>query len=158
MTSGPTPPPTESTSSAPIPRRRHPLVHFWTYTLLRVALFGVLFVILWVSGLVGLLAAAIALALSVPLSYVLLARPREALAEEMRLRVTERQARGHSLDADLAGPSADVNVVQEDGSSAGTEREQPDPADVAEPDRSRSARAGRRTKSRDPAAPPPEPS
>ena len=84
-------------------QRRHPLVLFWIYTGLRVALFLALFGVLWLSGLRGLLGAAVALALSVPLSFVLLARPRNAMAEEMHRRLTEREDRTRDLDARLGG-------------------------------------------------------
>ena len=84
-------------------RPRHPLVIFWTYSLLRIAVFGVIFGLLWLFGLRGLLAAAIAIVLSVPLSFVLLAKPRAAMAQSMQDRLHLRQDRADDLDARLGG-------------------------------------------------------
>jgi hypothetical protein len=75
----------------------------WIYTLLRFAQFGVLFLILWLVGLNGFLAAVIALVLSLPLSYVLLARPRAALAANIEQRVNNRRAQNDQLNAELKG-------------------------------------------------------
>jgi hypothetical protein len=41
--------------------------------------------------------------LSVPLSFVLLARPRARLARNLEQRVEARKARGHNLDDKLSG-------------------------------------------------------
>ncbi len=101
-----------------VTRRRHPLVHFWSYTLLRIALFGVLLGVLWLSGLRGLLGAAVALALSVPLSFVLLARPRRAMAEEMRMRLAERQQRTHKFESRLSGDAGDAGASADPGDEA----------------------------------------
>jgi len=81
----------------------------WLYTLLRFALFGVLFALLWLLGVGGLLGALIAIALSVPLSYVLLARPRAALSQTIEERLAARHNRNVDLDARLRGddPSAE---------------------------------------------------
>ena len=49
----------------------------------------------------------IALALSVPLSFVLLARPRQAFAAVLEQRVDARKARQADLDAQLQGASDD---------------------------------------------------
>ena len=75
----------------------------WLYTLLRVALFLVLFGLLWVLGVTGFLGAVIALALSLPLSYVLLAKPRQAFAAQIEQRIEARRARQADLDAKLSG-------------------------------------------------------
>jgi hypothetical protein len=82
---------------------------FWLYTLLRFGLFGVLFGLLWLLGVRGLLGALIALVLSVPLSYVLLARPRAALANTIEQRVAARRTQHADVDAQLRGdtPSND---------------------------------------------------
>lgn len=84
-------------------RQRHPLVVFWTYTLLRVAVFGALFGLLWLFGLRGLLGAAVAVVLSVPLSFVLLSRQRAALAQSMQERLQLHQDRAAALGAELSG-------------------------------------------------------
>jgi len=75
----------------------------WLYTLLRIALFLVLFGLLWVLGVTGFLGAVIALALSLPLSYVLLAKPRQAFAAQIEQRIEARRARQADLDAKLSG-------------------------------------------------------
>jgi hypothetical protein len=76
----------------------------WLYTLLRYGLFFVLWAILYlvgVRGMSGFLAPLLALALSVPLSFVLLARPRAAFAHELELRIAARRAERERLDAEL---------------------------------------------------------
>ena len=85
----------------------HPLAALWVYTLLRIALFGVLFGVLWLFGVRGLLGAIIALLLSVPLSFVLLARPRQALVAGVTGQVEARRARTSELDARLSGKADD---------------------------------------------------
>jgi O-antigen ligase len=80
----------------------------WLYTVLRFAMFFVLWGLLWVARVPGLLAALIALVLSVPLSYVLLRRQRAKLASNLEQRVNARQSRTHDLDAKLAGEEPPV--------------------------------------------------
>jgi O-antigen ligase len=75
----------------------------WLYTILRFGLFFALWGVLLLIGLGGFLAAALALVLSVPLSFVLLARPRAALARSVEARVESRRARRSDLDARLQG-------------------------------------------------------
>jgi O-antigen ligase len=75
----------------------------WLYTILRFGLFFVLWGLLLLIGLGGFLAAGLALVLSVPLSFVLLARPRAALARNVEARVDSRRARQADLDARLQG-------------------------------------------------------
>ncbi len=75
----------------------------WLYTVLRFAMFFLLWGLLWVARVPGLLAALIALVLSVPLSYVLLRRQRAKLASNLEQRVNARQSRSSDLDAKLAG-------------------------------------------------------
>jgi O-antigen ligase len=66
----------------------------WLYTSLRFALFFALWGILYLIGLKALLAAAIGLVLSVPLSFILLARPRARMAAQIEARMAaHRQAR-----------------------------------------------------------------
>jgi hypothetical protein len=78
----------------------------WLYTILRFGLFGVLFGVLWLLGVRGFLGVVIALALSVPLSFVLLARPRAALADTIEQRLAARRRRQTELDAQLRGDDA----------------------------------------------------
>lgn len=88
----------------------------WLYTVLRFGLFGAIWVILWLVGVPWLLAAAIAVVLSIPLSWVLLARPRHALAANIEDRVNAHGSRRADLDARLDGV-------------AGNDAEGDDPAD-----------------------------
>jgi hypothetical protein len=73
----------------------------WLYTLLRFVMFAVLWGLLYLLGLGPLTAALFGLILSVPLSYVLLARPRARLAHNIELRVQARQQYREDLDAQL---------------------------------------------------------
>jgi hypothetical protein len=75
----------------------------WLYTILRFGLFFALFGLLWLVGVTGFLAAIIALLLSLPLSYVLLAKPRAAFAAVLEQRMNARRARAAELDARLSG-------------------------------------------------------
>jgi hypothetical protein len=85
------------------PSAKQSLAAMWVYSLLRFAVFFVLFGLLWVARVPGFLAAVIAVFLSVPLSFVLLARPRARLARNLEQRVEARKARGHNLDDKLSG-------------------------------------------------------
>ncbi len=87
----------------------------WVYTLLRFALFGVLFGLLWLVGVGGFLGAIIAIVLSVPLSYVLLTRPRAALSDTIERRLAARQQRNADLDAELRGDAIDDNRPDQPG-------------------------------------------
>lgn len=73
----------------------------WLYTVLRFAVFFVLWAIVLLVGVRGLLAALIALVLSVPLSYVLLARPRARFAANLQARHDAQRARRAELDVEL---------------------------------------------------------
>jgi hypothetical protein len=76
----------------------------WLFTALRYGMFFVLWAVLYlvgVRGMNGFLAPLLALLLSVPLSYVLLARPRAAFAHELELRLAARRAQRAELDAEL---------------------------------------------------------
>jgi Protein of unknown function (DUF4229) len=75
----------------------------WLYTVLRIGLFFALFGLLWLLGVTGFLGAIIALALSMPLSYVLLSRPRQAFAALIEQRIEARRVRQADLDAKLSG-------------------------------------------------------
>ena len=79
----------------------------WLYTVLRFGLFFALFGLLWLVGVTGFLGAIIALALSVPLSFVLLAKPRQAFAAMLEERVNARRARQADLDVRLQGDDED---------------------------------------------------
>jgi len=87
---------------------------FWLYTLLRFGLFGLIWALLWLLGVGWLIAAAIAVVLSIPLSWVLLARPRQAFAANIEQRVNARVDRKFDFDARLA---ADDDHPGRDGSS-----------------------------------------
>ena len=89
------------------PTFRRSMGAMWLYTALRFGLFFALFGLLWLVGVKGFLGAVIALALSVPLSFVLLARPRQAFAAVLEQRVDARKQRQADLDAKLQGSDGD---------------------------------------------------
>lgn len=89
------------------PTFRRSFSAMWIYTVLRFGLFFALFGLLWLVGVRGFLGAIIALVLSVPLSFVLLSRPRQAFAEVLEQRFNARKARQADLDAELQGPDGD---------------------------------------------------
>jgi Protein of unknown function (DUF4229) len=73
------------------------------YTAGRVVIFAVLAGLLWLAGLRGFLLVVAALVLSIPASYFLLARQRNALAADVERKVTQRQSRRQDLRAQLRG-------------------------------------------------------
>lgn len=79
----------------------------WLYTVLRFGLFLALWGLLWVARVPGFLAAVIALALSIPLSYILLRKQRARLAANLEARVTARQTHRQTLDTQLSGEDRD---------------------------------------------------
>jgi hypothetical protein len=100
---GPPPRKQPATPAAVRPTAGQTLGAMWLYTVLRFGMFLLLWAMLWLVRVPGLLAALIALVLSVPLSYVLLRRQRERVAANLQQRVTARQAQRHELDTKLAG-------------------------------------------------------
>lgn len=101
MTDLPPGEPSESVPRKPTPAQT--LGAMWLYTLLRFGLFLLLWTLLWLARVPGLLAALIALVLSVPLSFVLLRRQRERMAENLEQRIAARQAEQHQFDTRLSG-------------------------------------------------------
>jgi hypothetical protein len=93
--------------ASPRPSFRRSLGIFWLYTLLRFAMFAVIWLVLWLLGVGALLSAAIAVVLSVPLSWVLLARPRRALAANIEDRVNARVFKLDELGARLEGDAGE---------------------------------------------------
>jgi predicted lipid-binding transport protein (Tim44 family) len=75
----------------------------WLYTILRFALFGALWGLLYLVGLHSIFGVLIAAALSIPLSYVLLSRPRARFAAQLEARVNARREQRADLDDKLAG-------------------------------------------------------
>ncbi|MDQ2836361.1 MAG: DUF4229 domain-containing protein [Actinomycetota bacterium] len=75
----------------------------WLYTVLRFAMFFILWGLLWVAKVPSLLAAVIALVLSVPLSFVLLRKQRSRMAANLEQRVNARHTQRDDLDARLSG-------------------------------------------------------
>lgn len=73
------------------------------YTAGRVLVFAVLAGIAWLVGLRGFLLVVVALVLSIPASWYLLARQRNAMAADLERRVTERQSRRSELRSQLRG-------------------------------------------------------
>jgi hypothetical protein len=80
---------------------------FWVYTLARFLLFGVIWAILWLVGVPYLFAALIAIVVSVPLSWFLLAKPRQAFAATIEARVAQRHDRSVDLGKRLEGGTDD---------------------------------------------------
>jgi hypothetical protein len=75
----------------------------WLYTLLRFGMFFALWGLIVLAGMQALFAAVLAAALSLPLSYVLLARPRAHFAATIEQRVQAHQAQRERLDERLSG-------------------------------------------------------
>jgi hypothetical protein len=73
----------------------------WLYTLLRFGLFFALWGIAYLIGLHGLLAPLVALVVSVPLSLVILAKPRARFTRQFELRMQARHEERARLDSDL---------------------------------------------------------
>ena len=73
----------------------------WLYTLLRFGLFFVLWGLILLAGLGGFVAVLLALVLSVPLSFALLARPRARVAANIQQRVDAQRAARADLDKRL---------------------------------------------------------
>jgi hypothetical protein len=99
------------------------LGQFWLYTLLRIALFGAVWGVLWLVNVRGMLGLLFAVLLSVPLSFVLLASPRAALAASLEQRVSQRKVREDDLRHRLAGDAGDdddaADGIAEDDGAAG---------------------------------------
>lgn len=86
---------------------------FWIYTIARFALFAVIALLLWVVGVPSLFALLIAIVVSVPLSWFLLAKPRQAFAATIEARVSQRRERSEDLgkrldDVDAGADDAPV--------------------------------------------------
>jgi hypothetical protein len=79
---------------------------FLVYTAGRVLVLFAAAVLLYVVGLRGFLLAASALLVSLPVSYLLLARQRLAFGADIERRVSERRARRADLRARLRGDDA----------------------------------------------------
>ncbi|HEV7205817.1 MAG TPA: DUF4229 domain-containing protein [Jatrophihabitans sp.] len=79
----------------------------WLYTALRFGMFFALWGILVLLGVHGFLAPLIALVVSVPLSLVLLARPRQNFTRQLEARVQARKVDRTDLDAQLDPDSED---------------------------------------------------
>jgi O-antigen ligase len=75
----------------------------WLYTILRFGLFFGLWGLLVLVGLRGYIAAVVAVLLSLPLSYVLLARPRARFAANIEQRVNAHREDRVALDQKLSG-------------------------------------------------------
>jgi membrane protein implicated in regulation of membrane protease activity len=85
------------------PSFKRSLGTLWLFTLLRFGLFAVVWGILYAIGLEWFLAAVIALVLSIPLSLVLLAKPRAMLSQTIEQRIDAQKQRRAELDARLDG-------------------------------------------------------
>jgi hypothetical protein len=78
----------------------------WLYTILRFGMFFALWGVLVLAGLHGFVAPVVALVLSMPLAFVLLARPRARFAANLEARVNAQRVRRESLDDELSGGPA----------------------------------------------------
>jgi hypothetical protein len=76
---------------------------FLMYSVARLLLFVAVAALLYALNLRGLLLGAVALLVTLPLSYVLLARLRNAFAQDVERRVSERRERQADLRARLRG-------------------------------------------------------
>jgi hypothetical protein len=81
----------------------------WAFTILRFGLFFALWLILYLVGLHGFLAPLVALVLSVPLSFVLLAGPRRRFTANLEARVQAHKVVRSDLDTQL-----DPNAERDD--------------------------------------------
>lgn len=79
----------------------------WLYTGLRFGLFFALWGVLFLLGVHGFLAPILALVLSVPLSFVLLAKPRAMFTRQLEARIERRKADRASFDARLESDESD---------------------------------------------------
>jgi UPF0716 family protein affecting phage T7 exclusion len=75
----------------------------WLYSLLRFGVFFAIWAVLWLVRVPGFLAAVIAVVLSIPLSFVLLNKQRQRLADNLEQRVEARKARSEQLNDKLSG-------------------------------------------------------
>jgi len=73
----------------------------WLYTLLRFAMFFAFWGIFELVGIHGLFSAFLGLIVSIPLAYVLLQRPRAAVAATVEQRINARRAARDDLSARL---------------------------------------------------------
>jgi hypothetical protein len=85
------------------PSAAESLKAMWLYSLLRFGLFFLLWALLFLCTVPGLLAALLAVVLSLPLSFVLLRRQRARLASNLERRVEARRGRRDNLDDRLSG-------------------------------------------------------
>lgn len=69
---------------------------------MRLALLLAIFGVLWLCGLGGFVGAALALLLTIPLSYVVLARPRAAMVASMDRLREQRRTRTDAFDDQVA--------------------------------------------------------
>jgi hypothetical protein len=76
---------------------------FVVYTACRAAIFVVLTGLLWFVGLDGLVLVLAALVLSLPVSYLLLARQRAELSRQIERRMDQRRSRRESFRSRLRG-------------------------------------------------------
>ena len=75
----------------------------WLYTVLRFAMFFALWGILVLVGLTPMMGALVAVLLSVPLSFVLLAGPRKRFAAQLEERINTARTQRSDLDKRLSG-------------------------------------------------------
>ena len=79
----------------------------WLYTILRFGLFFALWGVLFLLGVHGFLAPILALVLSVPLSFVLLAKPRAMFTRQLESRMEQRRIARAEFDSRLESDESD---------------------------------------------------
>lgn len=90
-----------------------------TYSLLRLALLAAALVALWRAGMGGWLLPLVAVVVAWALSYLFLARQRDAAARWLADRAAARAARPVEVDEDTAAEDAAADEIRRrDGSSA----------------------------------------
>src|SRR5689334_10413342 len=95
------PPPAAPGSGPQRPSFGNWIGSLWLFTLLRFGIFFALWGLLYLAGLRGLFPVLLALLLSVPLSFVLLAKPRRRVAENLEARLAAREQTKEDLDRRL---------------------------------------------------------
>jgi hypothetical protein len=92
---------------------------FLVYTAARMLLLFAMALLLYLIGLHGFVLAAFAVVLSLPLSYLLLARQRGTLGADVERRMAARRARSADLRARLRGDDTADSAAGADPAGAG---------------------------------------
>jgi Protein of unknown function (DUF4229) len=107
---------------------------FLRYTVLRFGLLVVVLAALALIGVRGILLPALAVLISLPLSYVLLSRQRNAFAAEVERRVQERQERRAEMAGEPVDPDAPADGYADDAYLTAGDLVAEPPEDLSEED------------------------